>query len=95
MAGRNTYKQNNPLRHDVGESCLNVKKFADEQDADPGIEPVVDPVVVEDALAVVAPHVRDVRVVVVQRGRATYSVSRAIQITIPRIISGLNFIWGC
>ncbi|MBU0540488.1 hypothetical protein KKF59_01730 [Patescibacteria group bacterium] len=48
-----------------------MKRFADEQDAVPAIPPVVEPVVVEDALAVVLPHVRDVAVIVVHREGAT------------------------
>ena len=61
-------KQNDP--HPTGEGRVAMKRVADEQDAVPRIEPVVDPVVVEDAPTVVAPHVRDVPVVVVQCGRA-------------------------
>ncbi len=48
-----------------------MKRFADEEDANPAVEPVVDPVVVEDALAIVLPHVRDVAVIVIHREGAT------------------------
>lgn len=50
-----------------------MKRVADEEDAVPAIPPIVEPVVVEDALTVVLPHVRDIPVVAVHRRGAVCS----------------------
>lgn len=70
MDGKNNFKRNNPHRS-LDEGCTTTKRVADEEDAGPAIPPVVEPVVVENALTVVLPHVRHVAIVVVHGERAT------------------------
>lgn len=68
MVGKNIYRRNSP--HPKDEGVTNTKRFAHEQNAVPGIPPVVEPVVVEDTPTTVTPHDRDVARAVVHRGRA-------------------------
>ena len=71
MGGKNSFKRNSPHRL-LDEDCTTTKRVADEEDASPAIPPVVEPVVVENALTVVLPHVRHVAIVVVDGRRATH-----------------------
>ncbi|GEM_PF-5142408 len=74
----------------------NIKRVADEEQAVVGVQIVVDPVVVQDAVAIVRVQHRHVLVVVIAPRRRAQRMYRKPSRSPPRLSreAGLNFIWG-
>lgn len=67
-----------------------MKRVADGEEPVVVVPVVVDPVQVEVPAIVIVPQIRDVAVTVHVGLGAERTVSKAIRITTPRILSGLN-----